>query len=232
MAAHLWRSPSKQHPMTALPFPAFIPVTGCVEVDPGPARIMTQTCPNLSVVLAARGGDTSAFAALVTAYKSKVFGISGKYARNHHELEDLAQDIFIKAWKGLPSFRGDAPFEHWLMRLAVRACYDFLRKNRSRREREFSWDALVESGHRGLESGGTSDITEETEALLEVRRAMTLLAPKEQLVLALIEFEERPVREVAELTGWSESNVKVRAFRARQSLKKYILRLRQTPPPG
>jgi RNA polymerase sigma-70 factor, ECF subfamily len=142
-------------------------------------------------------------------------------------LEDLAQDIFIKAWKGLPSFRGDAPFEHWLLRLAVRACYDFLRKHRTRREKEVSRDALLESGHPGLEGIGVPEVAEETEALLEVRRAMALLTPKDQLVLTLLELEERPVREVATLTGWSETNVKVRAFRARQSLKKYILRLRQ-----
>ena len=74
-------------------------------------------------------------------------------------------------------------------------------------------------------------MAEETEALLEVRRAMTLLAPKDQLVITLLELEERPVREVAALTGWSETNVKVRAFRARQSLKKYIQRLRKSAAP-
>lgn len=193
---------------------------------------MTEPCPDQSLVSAARSGDMAAFGRLVTTYKSRIFSISGKYARNHHELEDLAQDIFIKAWKGLPLFRGDAPFEHWLMRLAVRACYDFLRKNRSRREKEVSRDALMESGHAGLEGIGAPEVAEETEALLEVRHAMALLAPKEQLVLTLLELEDRPVREVAILTGWSESNVKVRAFRARQSLKKYILRLRQAPKAG
>ena len=117
------------------------------------------------------------------------------------------------------------------MRLAVRACYDFLRKNRTRREKEVSRDALLEVGHPGLEGIGAPEMTDETDALLEVRRAMALLAPKEQLVITLLELEERSVREVAELTGWSETNVKVRAFRARQSLKKYIQRLRQSPAP-
>jgi RNA polymerase sigma-70 factor (ECF subfamily) len=59
---------------------------------------------------------------------------------------------------------------------------------------------------------------------------MALLAPKERLVLTLLELEDRPVREVAALTGWSETNVKVRAFRARQALKKYIQRIRYTAP--
>lgn len=214
--------------MIALPFPAFLAAPDRAKVDSPPDRTMTAPCPDFPLVMAARSGDMSAFGGLVQTYKSRVFGISGKYARNHHELEDLAQDIFIKAWKGLPTYRGDAPFEHWLMRLAVRACYDFLRKNRSRREKEVSRDALLESGHAGLDGIGAPEVAEETEALLEVRRAMTMLSPKEQLVLTLLELEEHPVREVAQLTGWSETNVKVRAFRARQSLKKYILRLRQT----
>ena len=214
--------------MIALPFHAFLAAPDRAKVDSPPDRTMTSPCPDFPLVMAARSGDMSAFGGLVQTYKSRVFGISGKYARNHHELEDLAQDIFIKAWKGLPTYRGDAPFEHWLMRLAVRACYDFLRKNRSRREKEVSRDALLESGHAGLDGIGAPEVAEETEALLEVRRAMTMLSPKEQLVLTLLELEEHPVREVAQLTGWSETNVKVRAFRARQSLKKYILRLRQT----
>lgn len=180
--------------------------------------------------MAARGGDMAAFGGLVAIYQSRIFATAAKYARNHHELEDLAQDIFIKAWKGLASFRGEAPFEHWLMRLAVRACYDFLRRNRSRREKEVSRDALLECGYPGLEGPGVPEPAEETQALREVRRALTLLTPKERHVITLLELEERPVREVAELTGWSETNVKVRAFRARQSLKKHIQRLRHAPP--
>lgn len=217
--------------MIALPFPAFLASPARGEVGDPPVRTMMAPSPDLPLVLAARSGDMAAFGGLVATYKSRVFSIAGKYARNHHELEDLAQDIFIKAWKGLASFRGEAPFEHWLMRLAVRACYDFLRKNRTRREKEVSRDALLEGGHPGLEGIGAPEMAAETDALLEVRRAMALLAPKEQLVITLLELEERPVREVAELTGWSETNVKVRAFRARQSLKKYIQRLRQSPPP-
>ncbi len=217
--------------MIALPFPAFLATPARGEVGDPPVRTMMAPSPDLPMVLAARSGDMAAFGGLVATYKSRVFSIAGKYARNHHELEDLAQDIFIKAWKGLASFRGEAPFEHWLMRLAVRACYDFLRKNRTRREKEVSRDALLEGGHPGLEGIGAPEMAGETDALLEVRRAMALLAPKEQLVITLLELEERPVREVAELTGWSETNVKVRAFRARQSLKKYIQRLRQSPSP-
>ncbi len=217
--------------MTALEIPAFLstPVYG-ESADPT-TRTMPIPCPDHLLVMAAREGDPGAFGGIVARYKSRVFATAAKYARNHHELEDLAQDIFIKAWKGLSSFRGDAPFEHWLMRLAVRACYDFLRRNRNRREKEVSRDALLENGYPELETLNAPEEAAETQALGELRRAMTLLNPKERLVLTLLELEERPVREVAHLTGWSESNVKVRAFRARQSLKKFIGRLRQSAAP-
>lgn len=192
---------------------------------------MPSPCPDLALVSAARAGDRAAFGGLVTVQKARVFALAAKYARNHHELEDLAQDIFIRAWKGLDSFRSEAPFEHWLMRLAVRTCYDFLRRNRSRREREVSRDALMESGYPGLEAVGAPEIPAESEALLEVRRAMILLKPRERHLLTLLELEERSIREVSQLTGWSETNVKVRAFRARQALKKCIQRLRRTAGP-
>ncbi|MDB6136758.1 MAG: polymerase, sigma-24 subunit, RpoE [Verrucomicrobiales bacterium] len=196
-----------------------------------PPRTMSAVSADLALTTAAKAGDSTAFGSLIAAHKSRVFGLAAKYARNHHELEDLAQDVFIKAWKGLGGYRGDAPFEHWLMRVAVRACFDFLRRNRSRREHEVSRDALLEAGYLPAEGAQETVETGENQALLEVRRAMAMLSPKEQHVLTLLELEDRTVREVAVLTGWSEANVKVRGFRARQALRKCIERLRQSNPP-
>lgn len=211
-----------------------VPVLSLLERDVFPQALQSvRNDPAVSVdqelVKAAQGGDMQAFAALVRKYKSRIFATASRYARNHHELDDLAQDIFIRAWRGLHSFRGDAPFEHWLMRLAVRACYDFLRRNRNRREREISRDALLEAGCLMVDAGDPQEIAEESDALLLIRKAMQKLSPKDQMVITLLELEERSVREVAALTGWTETNVKVRAFRARQMLRKVIQRIRQAP---
>lgn len=211
---------------------ALSPIAQPVWLSAPLPRTMPAVPVDLTLVTAARAGDSAAFGSLITEHKTRVFSMAAKYARNHHELEDLAQDIFIKAWKGLSSYRGDAPFEHWLMRVAVRACFDFLRRNRNRREHEVSRDALLEAGHLPAEGIHSETEADESEALLEVRRAMALLPPKEQLVLTLLELEDRSVKETAALTGWSEANVKVRAFRARQALKKCIERLRQSPQPA
>ena len=177
------------------------------------------------LVQAACAGNPDAFTEIIARHKGRVFGMAAKYARNHHELEDLAQDIFIRVWRGLTSWRGSAPFDHWLTKIAVRTCFDFLRRNRRRRETEVSRDTLPE--HCGLDLEASPEEEGENHSLLLVRRAMTRLHPKEQLVLTLLELEDKTVREVASLTGWSEGNVKVRAHRARASLRGVIEQIRR-----
>lgn len=222
--------PASRASMIALPIHALSCFAGSLVPDASAAAHTPEMDPAAALVGAAQDGDPEAFAGLVREYKGRVFSTAGKYARNHHELEDLAQEIFIKVWKGLPGYRHEAPFGHWLMRLSVRACYDFLRRNRQRREKEISRDALLEKGHpAGEDPEWVQPPEEESAALLEVRRALALLPPRDQLILTLMELEERSLKETASLTGWSETNVKVRAFRARKSLRRLIERLRQTP---
>ena len=177
------------------------------------------------LVQAACAGNPDAFTEIIARHKGRVFSMAAKYARNHHEMEDLAQDIFIRVWRGLTSWRGSAPFDHWLTKIAVRTCFDFLRRHRRRRETEVSRDSLPE--HCGLDREASPAEEGENHALLLVRRAMTRLHPKEQLVLTLLELEDKTVREVASLTGWSEGNVKVRAHRARASLRIVIEQIRR-----
>ncbi len=154
-------------------------------------------------------GDDEAFAALVRRYRSRVFGIAGRFASNDHELDDVCQEIFIKAYRNLGRYRGDAPFEHWLSRIAIRSCYDLLRKRRPM--------VSLEDIELPVE-----DNVEPQRAREILDWAMARLAPEERMVITLLELEEKTVREIAGLTGWSESKVKVRAFRARQRLKEVL----------
>jgi RNA polymerase sigma-70 factor, ECF subfamily len=157
-------------------------------------------------------GDDEAFAELVRRHKHKVFGIAARFAGNDAELNDICQEIFVKAYQNLKNFRGEAPFEHWVSRIAVRSCYDFLRA--TRRDRE---NVALDGIEIGVQPDGNVEHAREL-----LRWAMAKLSADERLVITLLELEERSVRETAELTGWSESNVKVRAFRARQALKKIL----------
>src|SRR5438128_3481118 len=90
------------------------------------------------LIAAVLRGDSESFESLIRKYQPRVFATARRYARREDEIEDIVQEIFIKAFQKLSSFRGDAPFEHWLMRLAVHTSYDFLRSHQRNRETTFS----------------------------------------------------------------------------------------------
>src|SRR5436305_11470679 len=90
------------------------------------------------LIAAVLKGDAWSFEPLVQKYSPRVFATARRYARRESEIEDIVQEVWVKAFQKLSSFRGEAPFEHWLMRLAVRTCYDFLRSHQRNRELNFS----------------------------------------------------------------------------------------------
>jgi RNA polymerase sigma-70 factor (ECF subfamily) len=180
--------------------------------DPGP-----DPRPDERLVAAVLDGDDGAFAVLAGRHKRQVLRIAARFARTPEELEELGQEIFLSAYEGLKGYRGDAPFSHWLSRVAVRRCYDALRKRR----REIGTVPLVDGILHPADSPASG--REEAEAARAVLdRALSRLRPAERMVITLLELEERTVREVARLTGWTEVNVKVRAFRARRALKRIL----------
>jgi RNA polymerase sigma-70 factor (ECF subfamily) len=193
----------------ALLFPTATPKTPRMAEPAQPA--------DESLVAASLEGDDDAFAELVTRHKRRVFGTAARFARDDHQLDDICQEVFVRAFRNLGKFRGDAPFAHWLARITVSACYDFLRKERRVRE-QVSLDAVeFDLPDRNIDAALSAGRARE---LLEY--AMRKLSADERLIVTLAEIEERSMREIAELTGWSESNVKVRAFRARQNLKRIL----------
>jgi RNA polymerase sigma-70 factor (ECF subfamily) len=161
-------------------------------------------------------GSDEAFTELVRRHKRKVFGIVAKFVGSSNELDDVCQEIFIKVYRNLKNYRADAPFEHWVSKIAVNACYDALRRHR-RRGVEIPLDdvdySLADPANR--EIGGD-------EAWSVLRHAMAELRPEDRLVITLLNLEEKSVREISTLTGWSEAKVKVRAFRARKELKRIL----------
>lgn len=177
-------------------------------------KIMESELADERIIQDVLDGKDGAFIQLVNRYKRKVFAMSARFARDRDDLDDICQDIFIKVFENLGKFRSDAPFEHWLSRIAIRTCYDALRKRR--RERG---NIPLDTIHYQIAADAGEDLIAAEEARGILEKGMTQLKPAERLVITLLELEEKPVREIAELTGWSETNVKVRAFRARQKLK-------------
>ncbi len=169
------------------------------------------------LITATLAGDDEAFARLVGRYKRRVFSLAARFARDGADLEDICQEVFIKAYENLKAFRREGPFEHWLTRIAVRACYDFLRRHRREKTHTLLDDLTFELRDQSHEARQAA-----REAHEFLAWGMSRIRPEERLVITLLELDEKTVKETAELTGWSEANVKVRAFRARQALKKIL----------
>jgi RNA polymerase sigma-70 factor (ECF subfamily) len=177
--------------------------------------------PDEELVAAVLAGDEQAFAELARRHKSRVFGLISRFSRNSADLEDICQDVFVQAFQRLRQFRCDSPFEHWLLRIATHKCYDYLRRRR-RADETVSAEVLFASGYEP-----SAPETPAASADLEkLHAALAQLPARERLVLTLLGIEERSLREIAELTGWSVGNVKIRAFRARASLRKLLEKMK------
>ncbi len=182
------------------------------------------------LITAVLRGHTASFEPLVKKYSPRVFATARRYARRDSEVEDIAQEVWAKAFQKLATFRGEAPFEHWLMRLTVRTCYDFLRVHQ--RNRELAFSELTQPEEDWLDGvvtdAGAAEAAETAAAARElVERLLEQLSPAGRLIITLLEIERRSVKEISKLTGWSVPLVKVRAFRARAEMKKCLARMSQ-----
>ena len=178
------------------------------------------------LIAAVLKGDAASFEPLIEKYSPRVFATARRYARRESEIEDIVQEVWLKAYQKLKSFRGEAPFEHWLMRLAVRTCYDFLRSHQ--RNRESSFSELSEPEDDWLERfihhpEAARDDAAAAKQL--VQRVLQQLSPPARLIITLLEIEDRSVKEISKLTGWSVPLVKVRAFRARAEMRKILAKI-------
>lgn len=178
------------------------------------------------LIAAVLKGDSASFEPLVAKYSPRVFATARRYARRESEIEDIAQEVWLKAFDKLASFRGEAPFEHWLMRMTVRTCYDFLRGHQRNREASFSEISDAEDDWLDHFVADPSSAAEDADAARTlINRVLEKLSPEARLVIQLLEIEDRSVKEIADLTGWSVPLVKVRAFRARAEMRKILARM-------
>ncbi|HDL64417.1 MAG TPA: RNA polymerase sigma factor [Proteobacteria bacterium] len=177
-----------------------------------------------------RGGNVNAFEELIARHENRVFGI----VRGHipaDRVEEVAHDVFCRAYRSIGNFRFIKPFEHWLSTIAVRTCYDYWRKEKRRKEVPFS--AFTDDDGRevldGILSGVAADEYDLTRrrrfAREMVFRLLDELSPEDRMALSLVYLEGRPLKEAAGMMGWSVTNIKVRNHRARQTLKKALSRI-------
>jgi RNA polymerase sigma factor (sigma-70 family) len=143
--------------------------------------------------------------------------------------EDLAQEIFMKMFTRLEQYQGAVPFPHWVSRIAVTTCIDHLRAQK--RRPEFRWADLSEEQAEVLDAvmrNPNEVATNDAIAAHElVHKLLAQLKPEDQLVLRLLDLEQKSIAEIAAETGWNQSLIKVRAFRARRKLQKLFQNLQR-----
>ena len=178
----------------------------------------------------AREGDESAFEEIVRRYSRRVFHFASKFFRQRSLVEEAAQEVFLKAFTELGSYEGRGSMEGWLTRITTNTCLNMLRS--SRRRPELTVSDLTENETAWLDSNLAAAATERHQSSERslvaadlAGRVLQTLAPDDQLVLTLIDGEDASVKDVVKMTGWSESKVKVQAFRARRRMREAVEKL-------
>ncbi|HEX8139340.1 MAG TPA: RNA polymerase sigma factor [Pyrinomonadaceae bacterium] len=175
-------------------------------------------------------GDEAAFAEIMRRYSPRVFRFASRYFRQRELVEEAAQEVFLKAFTQLDSFEGRGSMEGWLTRITTNTCLNLLRS--ARRRPELTVSDLTEEENTWLDEK-LADVAAERHESSErsivaadlAGRVLETLSAEDRLVLTLVDGEETPVKEVAEITGWSESKVKVQAFRARRRMREAVEKL-------
>ncbi|HEX2855476.1 MAG TPA: sigma-70 family RNA polymerase sigma factor [Opitutaceae bacterium] len=143
--------------------------------------------------------------------------------------EDLAQEVFMKMFTRIDQYQGAVPFPHWVSRIAVTTCIDHLRAQK--RRPEFRWADLSEGEADVLDAVMTNESDVAPDDALEahelVHKLLDQLKPDDRMVIQLLDLEQKTIAEISGLTGWSQSLVKVRAFRARRKLQKLFTDLKR-----
>jgi RNA polymerase sigma-70 factor (ECF subfamily) len=167
-------------------------------------------------IRASLAGDEAAYARMVDRYEAQVFAQMWRFTRDRRVLEELAQDVFVEGYLNLRTFRGEAPFLHWLRRIGTRVGYRYWKLERRARERR---NILA----RQSAPRNTNSIRDPSEAGETLFRLLEVMAPRDRLVLTLYYFEDCDTKEIAERTGWSQILVRVQIHRARRRLKRLLV---------
>ncbi|MEM1059354.1 MAG: sigma-70 family RNA polymerase sigma factor [Verrucomicrobiota bacterium] len=176
---------------------------------------------------AVRAGEQAAASRLVEHFYPLVIKIVRSHLPRRVPEEDLAQDVFVKMFTRLEQYRAEQPFGHWLSRIAVTTCLDALRAQK--RRPELRWADLSEEEADAMQAtrqvAATPDSAQCAASHDLVARLLETLGPEDRMVVTMMDLEGLSVAEVRARTGWGESKIKVRVFRARKKLKSALERL-------
>jgi RNA polymerase sigma-70 factor (ECF subfamily) len=192
-------------------------------IGDGAVRVARSDRQLVELVLA---GDGSAFEQIFDRHKRMVASVAGRYLRRPEHIEEIIQISFAKAFVELAKFRGDHDLSlaSWLARITVNACLDTLR-NQKRRPENLSCELTDGEASSLVELAADSGTRSIESELLDRDLAEKLLSrvgDEDRAVLQMLYAEEMSVAEIAEVTGWSQSKVKIKAWRARNALRRVL----------
>jgi len=192
------------------------PVSSPIDLDAADADLVKQ----------AQAGIARAFDQLVTRYRGKVYGMCYHLVQNEQDAWDLAQDAFLKAWRALPTFKGDASFYTWIYRIAHNTTYDWLRKKRIQSDGEFD-----ETVQRNIAAGAEAvphgdhrpdEVLKNAELGERIKKAITQLSPDHRTAIVLREVEGLSYEEIASIMESTTGTVMSRLFYARKKLQELL----------
>ena len=178
--------------------------------------------PEVEWIRRTQRGEGDAYALLVDRYQRRVFSLVYRIVRRREEVEEVAQEIFVKAFLAVGGYNFEAAFGTWLMRIAINHCYDHLRKRRASHVTYFS--EMSEEGERAILGGagsraeGGERIEEDVQSRDLAGKLLERAPAEDRIILTLKEIDDRSVEEIAGLLKLKTSTVKVRLHRARKRM--------------
>lgn len=187
-----------------------------------PAAAKAASAPDdRELVRRAQAGDKEAFEELVRRHQHRVFAVAGGILRRREDVEDIAQQVFVKAYFSLKRFDQRAAFSTWLYKITVNECWDLLRKKKVRPlvyESDLSEEQAQQFSASERVQSGAQDISDKLEAQQQVELLLRGLDERDRMMLVLKEVEGFAIEEIAEILDLNANTVKVRLFRARRRI--------------
>ncbi len=165
-------------------------------------------------IAACRRGEREAFDVLVARYQRSIYRLCYRYVNSHEDANDLAQEVFLKAWRAIGRFRGDSAFSTWLYRIAVNACLNF---RALRRPQTLELPETLLDPRPGAEAH-----VERNDEAREVRAAVSRLPDRQRATLILKIYHDLTHEEVAEILGSTVGTVKANLFHALGNLRRQM----------
>ena len=175
------------------------------------------------LIACVRAGEVNEFEPLIARHREQVFAIVARHVPSA-QIGETAHEVFVRAFLSLPGYRAEKPFAHWLARIAVRTCCDFWRQQKRRPETTVSTldsdhQAWLDRAAQGAAREAFAAVTAQRNAAEVLEWALAQVSVNERMVLTMLHRDGHSVAEIAGLMGWTQTRVKVTAFRARHKLR-------------